>query len=386
MLKNRAYIWGYVEYSVEREDVSTVIELLLRAEIGAVQKDAVVVVNAKNAREVDALLDTRVKFSRSEVKGIRGIFCKSIKCYGALLAIAFSMALLFLSSKVVWSVRIEGNAIYSEREIIEELESCGLSLGERWSKIDTGRIEGELLSKSDSISWLNINRRGSVAYVKVIEKTVFEENENIGYTNVVAKCDAIIEEITVVSGVAKVQVGESVKKGDLLISGVIPRELGGGFCYAEGVVKGRVSDVISVNVADSYEEKCFKESSLKGISLSFFNFPINIFKSYRNLDIECDIIENKEQVSFCKKTLPFEIIKSYRLPYEIKTRRLSEEEMISIASDRITDVLASRFEESLLLKISTKGEFEKNGYKMQTEFVCIEDIMENVPFEISAGE
>ena len=43
-----------------------------------------------------------------------------------------------------------------------------------------------------------------------------------------------------------VKVGDVVKKGDLLISGVLPLELGGGFCTAQGEVKGRVADRVEV--------------------------------------------------------------------------------------------------------------------------------------------
>ena len=113
----------------------------------------------------------------------------------------------------MWDIRIEGcDESYSD-EIRKELTACGFSVGSSWSETDLGELEIEFLSKSQNVSWLNINRRGTVAYVTVLEKQVHEEEKKEGYSNIIAECDAIIEEITVIHGVASVKVGDSVKKG-----------------------------------------------------------------------------------------------------------------------------------------------------------------------------
>ena len=40
----------------------------------------------------------------------------------------------------------------------------------------------DFLSKSEDVSWININRRGTVAYVTVIDKSSYSEpDENVGY-------------------------------------------------------------------------------------------------------------------------------------------------------------------------------------------------------------
>ena len=39
------------------------------------------------------------------------------------------------------------------------------------------KFEIDMLMNSDLVSWININRRGGVAYVSVADKIVYEENE-----------------------------------------------------------------------------------------------------------------------------------------------------------------------------------------------------------------
>ena len=128
------------------------------------------------------------------------------------------------------------------------------------------------MAKSTAVAWLNINRRGTVAYVTVLEKEVHGQEVKEGYSNVVAACDAVIEEISVVRGVACVKVGDSVKKGDLLISGVLPEEQGGGFCYAEGEIFGRVSESISVSVDEYKIKKTEKNSEIAHLDIKIFGF------------------------------------------------------------------------------------------------------------------
>ena len=145
---------------------------------------------------------------------------------------------------------MEGNESVTDGEIILALAEEGFEIGDFWFNIDKGEIETSFLLNNKKISWININRRGSVAYVKVIESDVNHSapDDRTGYSNIVASSDCVIEEITVKQGTAMVKPGDVVKKGDILVAGVMPSESGGGFCYADASVIGRVSDTVSVQI------------------------------------------------------------------------------------------------------------------------------------------
>ena len=217
----------------------------------------------------------------------------------------------------------------------------------------------------------------------MIEKITHDAPEKKeGFSNVVASSDAVIEEITVIHGTAMVKAGDSVKKGDFLISGVIPTELGGGFCYAEGIVIGRISDSVEVAVSNVKEVKEEKEPKIFSFSVKIFGFSIKIFKINKKISSECDIIDKKDRVTAFKKDLPITVYKSYAVPYEIKSIRLAPDEVTAEATRKMSDLLNERLSGATLVRISTDGRFADSVYSMVSNFVCLENIATDLPFNV----
>jgi len=383
MIRLDYFILGYVIYTVSDEDVGLAAELFLKKGISVRFSKNTFTVGVKASKKIDEVLGTRVKFSKTEILGFGGFLKRNRKRFGIFFALACTAFLFLVSGNLVWDVRIEGCENDKAELIEKELADCGFSVGSSWSGADTSKIEVEMLSKSEYVSWLNINRRGTVAYVTVVEKEVHKsEEEKVGYSNVVASCDAVIEEITVVHGIAAVKAGDSVKKGDLLISGVIPTELGGGFCYAEGIVIGRISDSVEVSVSASREIKNPQKSKLSGCTVKIFGFSVNIFNSCRNLPEEYDIINKNNNFCIFGAELPISLSKSYVVPYTISETQLSHEEMAEEASAKMTKELSERLASSTLIRIRTDGQFSENIYTMISNFVCLEEIGADLPFEV----
>jgi hypothetical protein len=164
---------------------------------------------------------------------------------------------------------------------------------------------------------------------------------------------------------------------------VLPRELGGGFCTAQGEVKGRVADSVEVEVKRSEEKKMVKKKRLAKVTLNFFNFSINIFKIYGNLDSECDIIEEKETFSLLgNKKLPFSITKEYLSEYEIYEKVYSDDEITALAGKRLTSRLFSRLVNADLVKIKTFGEFTESGYRTYSDFIFCADVGRSLEYQI----
>ena len=167
------------------------------------------------------------------------------------------------------------------------LSECGLDIGKRWRGIDLGLVETSVLSENGELAWVNINRRGTVAYVEIKESKSHSYNtenpQNVG--NIVAERDCVIEEIVVKKGVANVSVGDVVRRGEVLISGIIETEGGTVFCHAEGVVKGKFTDSVSSESKRVETVLAGYENELSRVYINFFNFSVNIFKKYGFLKI-----------------------------------------------------------------------------------------------------
>ena len=377
MVRADLLLLGYFRISIAPEDKKTVSDIFLKRGISAsFGKNDDFLIAYRMRKRVESLLSGKVDYRISEPLGLYGFLARNKSRVGVFIALLFVSALYFLSSRIVWDVRVQGEWEGEEKEILEELSQAGLSVGRLWSGIDTAEIEMKTLDISEKIGWLNINRRGTVAYVVVSKKELHvPEAKPEGYANIVAARDCVIEEIIVKSGYATVKKGESVRKGEVLISGVIPTELGGGFCYAEGEVIGSYPEKIDITVAPEKEEKRYGERELCDRAVNFFGFNINIFKNARQSEALCDIIKEKEQLTLVKR-LPITVEKTYSLPYEYESVSLTEEEMTALASEKLSEELTEFLKDKEAKRLITSGEFFEGGYRMVCNAVVSSDVTE----------
>ena len=373
--------FGYCEFKFNKTDRAKIVNLLLENCVSREIYEDVFCVNLRERKKIEKLLAGKVEFTVSAPRGVLPFLYSFKKRFGLLFGLLISIFLVLFSSHLVWDVRIEGVEKEEGELIKQELSELGFSVGQRWSLIDKSEIETEMLIKSDLVSWININRRGSVAYVSVISKITHEEEVYRGYSNVVATKNAIIEEITVKKGVALVKAGETVKAGQVLISGVIPKELGGGFCYADGEVLGRYSETKTIEVDRVYTEKIEINSDLKSLSVNFFDFSIKLLEKYRNYTGECDIIKEKCNLNLFGVDLPFSVFKEKIVFYENVQACHEDAEMIRLANSKMREEINSENKDATLLRIKTYGELTERGYKLKADFVSSSEIGMHLGFE-----
>ncbi len=318
----------------------------------------------------------------SESMGLFGIIKRQKRRYGLLSAMILILLACPLSSDTVWDIRVSGNENIKAETVLDELDALSFSVGNRWSKSDINDIESKILLTSNNISWININRRGSVAYVEIIEKKVYETEENIEYSNIVATQDCIIEQINVKSGYAAVKVGDTVKKGEILIVGI--QGEGGDFCRAEGTVKGRKWEEISVSVDREEDEKVYEAPVISGFAVKIFKFQINILKNYGNSTGKYDIISS---IKTCKLingvALPITFISEFEKPYTVACKNLTDEELVSRARSDMALRISELSKSAELVKINTVGSFVSSGYQMISSVTLITDVADEVPFSVN---
>jgi len=376
-------ILGYIKVKIKKVDAARFAVRLLKSGVSqSIGRDGVIKIPLYRRSLVLPLFDG-IECEISAPLGLGGFLIAHRNRYGALAALLVVSILFALLCGVVWDVRVEGCSTLSEEEIARELSNAGLSVGKRWSDINKSAVETRVLVSSDKISWLNINRRGVVAYVSVVERvTHSEEQEPVGYANVVAARDGIIEEITVKRGVAAVKVGDSVRAGQLLISGVIPTELGGGYCYAEGVVRGRYSDAVEVEIEGFDTVKEPISENIGSITVKIFGFDINIFKKYGNYTNECDIIEENRSITLFGKRLPISVKYERVCEYTVISNELSQDELTKRAREALGERLLSAFDGAELVRIRTNGGFTDGGYGMYADVLLRGEISKTQKFDV----
>ncbi len=376
-------IFGYRVFRVAEEDTEALANALLSLGISSRIRNNSCEIRAKDGEKLRKRLEGKVDFSESELLGLPGFIFRNRKRLGTALGLAIAILCIFYSSGRVWDVRVTNADGIDAEGTLSLLEELGLQEGAKWRRIDLDKLEARFLAVSRDVAWININRRGTVAYVTVKEKTNYDEDvDGLGYCNIVAARDGVIEEITVKRGHAVVKPGDVVKAGDLLISGVIPGELGGGFLRAEGTVVARVFDTYSAEVAKISEEKVYVDGQRCELSYKILGFSINILKNSGNLPSGCDIINYKtEAVLFGRYELPIEKSVGIAAIYEIRTRSLTHEEMALSCGAKLRELISTELSGAELIKIRTRGGFTDTGYEMSADVTALFNVAGVAPIE-----
>lgn len=126
---------------------------------------------------------------------------------------------MYLPTRVLF-VKVEGNKMVTTQAVLEEAEQIGISFGASRRDVRSEAVKNALLTAMPQLQWAGINTYGCVAVISVEERTEeIKIRENKSVCSVVAKCDGVIQEMTVTRGNALCKVGQAVTAGQVLVSG-----------------------------------------------------------------------------------------------------------------------------------------------------------------------
>ncbi len=162
--------------------------------------------------------------------------------YCLIAGIIISIVLAFFASSRIWFVKVRGCEKVSEENVLQLLESYGLKSGANVSGEELDEMEKRLMQDVSDISWVGISRRGVNIYAYIKESSELPESTPIDKpADVIALKDGVVEKVTVLQGRAVVTQGQTVRAGDVLISGeLIYQDLPYQYIYALGDVQARI--------------------------------------------------------------------------------------------------------------------------------------------------
>ncbi|HHX50387.1 MAG TPA: sporulation protein YqfD [Clostridia bacterium] len=163
--------------------------------------------------------------------------------------------LLYLLSSFVWFVDFSSSKeleYLSQEKIMSLAADLGVRPGIWKNTLDLRKIEKTMEIQLPELAWVTIEIEGTRAMISVVEKELPGKQEwERKPGHIIASKDGIIREILVISGQAKVREGDTVSRGQVLISGLItPSASGVGeepgthqlarLVRARGIVRARV--------------------------------------------------------------------------------------------------------------------------------------------------
>ncbi len=242
---------------------------------------------------------------------------------------------LYLLSSFIWTVEVEGNERLETEKLLSACEKMGLRPGAWKQNVDTEAITNNLLVQFSDISWVSVGIDGTDVTIKLaetIEKAELIDRETP--CDIIASADGVIVQITAERGTPKVQTGDVVKKGDVLISselliGLEGEEQHTEYTAAEGTVTARIWQRLTEELPLQYEEVQYSGVEKENRSIVFSEKELDIIHPDGAGKWEKTVLE-EQPLALGDFQLPLSLKKEIWKEYEIleKTRTIDEAKSI----------------------------------------------------------
>jgi len=283
---------------------------------------------------------------------------------------------IYIMSSFVWMIEIVGTKDVDNESILRCLYNEGLKEGSWKGRLDRRHIENQVLIKMPELSWIGIQIKGTKAVVEVVEKS--EGPPLISRTDacdIVAAKDGVITKLLVLSGDPLVKDGDSVRKGQKLVTGTILRE---------NLEPRQIHSLAQVSARTWYEDaeeiplqqiefkptgRVARQYKLKLLDKEFSRKKSVNFKDFN------EYVEERHLISFGDYVFPIKLIE-YRfeeLVPELKTIMVDE------AKERCAERLNARIklripEDAVILKRDINYYTDKKSVKAKISVEVLEDI------------
>ena len=287
---------------------------------------------------------TRSKIAVTKRVGIPFLLFKYRKHYSFIVGILISCVMIYVCSLFVWNISFTGNAQYTNSTLLKYLASKDIHAGIFVSSIECDAIEQAMRNDFDNITWVSAQISGTrlIIHIKesedaVVSREISEENRDI-----IASCDGVVQSIITRKGTPLVKPGDTVTKGQILVSGVVDILNDGGEVIGKVHTKSDADILISSSIeySDSldvvHQEKIYTGNKTTKKILGVVNSDIELslpFKIFENADVVTEVNDLALTESFY---LPFYYGDKIYYEYNVMEQQYTKEEAAEILDNNLS--------------------------------------------------
>lgn len=296
-----------------------------------------------------------------------------------IMSLLFGIIIIYLLSNIIFKVEVIHSSKYIRNLVKNDLEDLGIKKYRfKVSFEKQEEIVRKILEKEkDNIEWLEIENIGTSYTVKVEQRKKNKEEKECKKRNIVARKDAMILQIDALEGEVVKKKYDYVKKGDVIISGLIyNKETIVSKRCATGNVYGEVWYKVTVDVPINYKEVTTTGKSKYKLEVSLFNNNYTLFNKYKTY--------KRKKISLIKSNiLPIEInLTNYLETKEKKefyTLKNVGNKALKLAEEKLKTTLTEN--DSVISKNVLKKVRKKSRIEVEVFFKVKEDITDTVSIE-----
>lgn len=261
---------------------------------------------------------------------------------GFFIGILICMILVYIMSLYIWDIDVIGGSKYTPEAMVKFLAKNNIKPGIRKKKISGSRIEEDIRLAYDDIGWVSAEIKGTRLIIKIVETNMpVPVVKATAPSHIVATKDAVVKKIVTRTGTPLVKPGDVVRKGDILVSGIVEvMDDFGGVLNKKPVIAS--ADIVCSSYYDYYDAfslnhnlRIYTDNKKTGYYVTIFGRKLFLYNPRYSYSMY-DIIVNENTTHITDSFyLPFQYGTVTIREYTLKKEKYTEDEAISIAKDRL---------------------------------------------------
>ena len=165
---------------------------------------------------------SRVKIKIIGKHGLPFFFYRNKKRKAFFLGFFLGLGILFLLSRHIWNIHVEGNVYNSTQTILNYLEELDVRHGVLKKDLDCSYIAAQMREKFPDITWVSAKISGSRLILEIKENGALEESkeaENTVPVDLTAQISGTIVSMVTRQGTPLKRQGDTCAAGEVLVSG-----------------------------------------------------------------------------------------------------------------------------------------------------------------------
>lgn len=398
------YLKGYVKIRVEGYSPERLLNIcnankILLWGVEKEERHYVMYIAAKDFKRIRPFVKkTGTKIILLEKHGLPFFLFRFRKRKMFFLGMLLSVITVNILSLFVWNIHIEGNVGQTKEELLKYLESMGVEHGVQKSRVICENIEKNLRMEYPNMLWVSAEMRGTRIIIQIKENedqdivSKIEEKDKTP-KSIVADVTGKIESMVVRQGTPKVEIGDEVHAGDVLVEGyyAIKNDAGEIIRYQGVPADGDIVLIQEEEYLDTfsrqYEEKQFTGKKKRGFKITLLDktwdfLPKKTFQNY-------ETVSEQKQIHVTENLyLPCSVEVFQYLEYETETQKYTKKELKELANIRFQNKYKNNLQKGVQIiekdvKIDTNGNLCIVGGKVTLRVPVTARIPAVIP-EISA--
>lgn len=296
------------------------------------------------------------------------------------------LIMLQIVTNYVWAIEFIGNQQISSDELKDFIEQENIHYGMKKANIDCEAEEKHLREMFKQITWTSVYFQGTKLFIEIKEndmQSVSLKNTSKG-SDLVSTQEGVITSIITRNGIPKVKAGDSVEKGQVLVTGKVPiyneaQEITGYHIYDSDAdiflqtVITHIEKLSQIYASISYTGK---EERTFFLEIAGYHIETPRLKQFKN----CEKIMEKHQLVLLDNIyLPIYFGNTAYKEYYLSYHKYSKEDMKRILNDKLEIFILCLQEKGVqIIEKNVKISKYNNEMELTAEISLIKPIGESV--------